>query len=302
MKKYAVIDLGTNTFHLLIATPDAQGGWSELVRKRIFVKLAEEGIDRIGDAAFSRGLAALDQFRLELDANHIPPNAVRAYGTAALRTAGNAQAFLQAAFVQTGLHVEIIDGLREAQLIFKGVRKAVPFPGNRVLVMDIGGGSVEMVLALDDQILWQQSFPVGVAVLFRRFQHSDPITPKEINAVERHLDKALAELWQTLDRYPAPTLIGAAGAFDTIDHMLLDPTLKPPLYGHVSVAAFEKLCDQILQTTLADREQMALLAPERRTMIVVGFILIRRLVRRGNMREIFTSVYSMKEGMLAEMI
>ncbi len=302
MTKYAVIDLGTNTFHLLIATPDCQGGWSERVRERIFVQLAEEGIDRIGDAAFSRGLAALEKFRQELAANEIPLDTVRAYGTAALRTAANAPAFLQAAFLQTGLRVELIDGQREAQLIFKGVRNAVPFPDNRVLVMDIGGGSVEMVLALGDQMLWQQSFPVGVAVLFRHFQHSDPITHKEIAAVEQHLDTALAELWQTLARYPVPTLIGAAGAFDTIDHLLLDPAAKHPLYGHVTVAEFEKLCEHILQTTLAEREQMEHLAPERRTMIVVGFILIRRLIRRGNMREIFTSVYSMKEGMLAEMI
>lgn len=302
MKKYAVIDLGTNTFHLLIATPNAQGGWAERVRERIYVKLAEEGIDLIGDAAFSRALAALEKFRQELDANGIQPDTVRAYGTAALRTARNGQAFLQEAFVRTGLQIELIDGQREAQLIFKGVRQAVPFPDNRVLVMDIGGGSVEMLLALGDQILWQQSFPVGVALLFRHFHHSDPIAAKEIAAVEQHLDDTLAELWQTLDLHPAPTLIGAAGAFDTIDHLLLDPTVKHPLYGRVTVAAFEKLCDQMLLTTQAEREQMKNLAPERRSMIVVGFILIRHIIRRGQMQEILTSVYSMKDGMLAEMI
>ncbi|MCB0533445.1 MAG: hypothetical protein KDD14_14680 [Saprospiraceae bacterium] len=302
MKKYAVIDLGTNTFHLLIATPNGQGGWVERSRERIYVKLAEEGIDRIGDAAFDRALAALERFRQELDANEILPNAVRAYGTAALRTARNGQAFLDEAFVRTGLQIELIDGQREAQLIFKGVRQAVPFPDNRVLVMDIGGGSVEMVLALGDTILWQQSFPVGVALLFQYFHHSDPITEKEIAAVEHHLDNTLAELWQALELHSVPTLVGAAGAFDTIDHLLLDPASKHPLYGRVTVAAFENLCNQILQTTLAEREQMKNLAPERRSMIVVGFILIRHIIRRGNMREILTSVYSMKDGMLAEMI
>lgn len=302
MKKHAVIDLGTNTFHLLIAEHSPAGGWTQVLRERIFVKLAEEGIERIGETAFARGLAALELFRKHLDQHGVPLESVPAFGTAALRTARNAPEFLREVYARTGIRAEAIDGQREALLIYKGVRQAVPFPDNRVLVMDIGGGSVEMVLADRQQVYWQHSFPVGVAVLFRHFHKSDPIAAEEIAAVEDFLDSTMADLWDVLRQYPAPTLVGAAGAFDIIDHLLLDLSTKPPLYGWIPVAHFEPLYHGIIHSTLAEREQWQDLIPERREMIVVGMILIRHILRRGNMREIFTSVYAMKEGMLAELV
>ena len=300
MNKRAVIDLGTNTFHLLIAERDTDGSWKQLLRERIFVKLAEDGIERIGDRAFARGMDALRIFRKHLDENGVSVESVPAYGTAALRTASNGPEFLRDVLVQTGVFAEAIDGKREALLIFQGVRQAVPFPDNRVLVMDIGGGSVEMVLAEGKQVLWQCSFPVGVAVLFRRFHKSDPIAAVEIAAVEAFLDEALTELWAILAQYPTPTLIGAAGAFDIIDHLLLDPLTKPPLYGWIPVSQLESLHDRVLKSTLYERENWKDLVPERREMIVVGMILIRYIIRRGAMQELYTSTYSMKEGMLAD--
>ncbi|MBL7775172.1 MAG: guanosine-5'-triphosphate,3'-diphosphate pyrophosphatase, partial [Saprospiraceae bacterium] len=152
MPKHAVIDLGTNTFHLLIAERDPAGAWSALHRDRLFVRLAESGIHHIGPAAYARGLEALLRFRQQLDRHAIAPETVLAYGTAALRTAANASDFLAELRRQTGIRAEVIDGHREAQLIFQGVRQAVPFPDNRVLVMDIGGGSVELILAEGEQV------------------------------------------------------------------------------------------------------------------------------------------------------
>jgi len=301
MPKRAVIDLGTNTFHLLVVEPNTNGpGWTPVMRERVFVKLAEEGIERIGPAAFERGLAALALFRQHLDRYGIPPETVAAYGTAALRTAANAPEFMQEVFIRTGIQPEAISGDREALLIYAGVRRAVPFPDNPVLVMDIGGGSVEMILADASGPLWRRSFPVGVAVLFRHFHKSNPIAAKEIAAVETFLDEELEDLWNALKKYPAPTLVGAAGAFDIIDHLLLDPATKPLLYGWIARADFEPLYDKIVRSTLAEREAWQSLIPERREMIVVGMILIRHILQRGNMREIYTSVYSMKEGMLEE--
>lgn len=301
MPKYAVIDLGTNTFHLLIAERNDQGNWNTLVRDRVFVRLAEDGIDRIGPAAFARGLETLRGFKQQLQNHDVPLHTVLTYGTAALRTADNAGAFLEALHQQTGIRAEVIDGQREAELIFRGVRQAVPFPDHRVLVMDIGGGSVEMVLAVGDQVLWQQSFPVGVAVLNRRFHKSDPIASAETEAIGQHLDEVCAELWARLEQYPTPTLIGAAGAFDIIDNLLLDPATKPALYGRVPVADFEQLYQRIIHSTLAERETWPKLAPERRKMVVVGMVLIQYVLQRGNMQEIFTSEYAMKEGMLQEL-
>lgn len=299
--RFAVIDLGTNTFHLLIIDRQPAGRWKEVFRERIFVKLAEEGIHEIGPAAYRRGLETMDLFAQQLAQHGVPPGQVRAFGTAALRTARNAPDFLREVERRTGIVAQAIEGEREARLIYQGVRQAVPFPEHPVLVMDIGGGSVEFVLADRSTVYWQRSFPVGVAVLYRQFHKSDPIHPDEVRAAEQFLDEALAECWTALAEYPTATLVGAAGAFDIIDTLLLDPATKPPLYGHIAVPDFWPVYRHIVGSTLAEREGMTLLPPERREMIVVGMILIRRILERGGIREIYTSVYSMKEGMLAEM-
>lgn len=298
----AVIDLGTNTFHLLIAEHEKGQPWSVVLKHRVYIKMAEDGIHRIGAAAFERGLRALSGFKKELDKAGVPPECVRAFGTAALRTAENAPEFIQKVLETTGIQTEVISGDREAALIFKGVKQAVPFPEQgRVLIMDIGGGSVEFIIADREKVFWQQSFPIGVAVLFRRFHHSDPVAAEEIAQEEHFLETSLAPLWQALGQWPADVLIGASGTFDVIDNFLLDPETKPPLYGQTTAAAFEPLCDYFIGSTLAERRGMPLLAPERVEMIVVAVILIRVVLRGAALSEIYTSAYALKEGMLEEL-
>ncbi len=300
--RVAVLDLGTNTFHLLIAEGDGAEGWHVVSKNKIFVKLAETGIERIGAQAFERGLNALRIFKTELDAAGVAPAQVRAFGTAALRTAENAPDFIEQATAILGIRPDSIPGQREAELIHKGVCRAVPFPDNRVLIMDIGGGSVEFIIADRERVYWQQSFPVGVAVLWRAFHRCDPIAGAEIRHVEDFLETALAHLWQALERYPCPSLVGASGTFDVIDLFLIDPAAKPERYGYIPVPDFYPLYDKLIASTLAERRAMPKLPDERVEMVVVAVVLIRKVLEKAGIREIFTSTYAMKEGMLAEML
>lgn len=300
--RLAVLDLGTNTFHLLIVDSNSSGQWTVLVKNKIYVKLAEEGISRIGDAAFQRGLDALRDFRRQLDEAEVLTEHIRAFGTAALRTAENAPDFLEQVWEIAHIRPESITGDREAALIHKGVKQAVPFPDNKVLIMDIGGGSVEFIIADREQVYWQQSFPVGVAVLFRGFQRSDPITPQEVQHLLLFLEKELKPLWEALDRFPCPTLIGASGTFDVIDLFLLDPSTKPELHGHITFEVFEPLREMLIRSTLTERRAMPLLPPERAEMVVVAMVLVQYVLQRSGIRDIYTSTYAMKEGMLAEMV
>lgn len=297
----AVLDLGTNTFHLLIVERKPDGHWHVLLKNKIYVRLAEEGIQRIGAAPYTRGINALRQFRMQLDEAGVPQGNIRAFGTAALRTAENAPDFLKEAWEIARIRPESITGDREAALIYKGVRQAVPFPDHRVLIMDIGGGSVEFIIADREQVFWQQSFPIGVSVLFRAFHHSDPIGGEEIGQLNQFLETTLGALWQALEQYPSSSLIGASGTFDVIDIFLLDPATKPELYGHLSPEDFEPLRDMLTRSTLAERRTMHQLPDERVEMVVVAMILIQYVLRRGRIRDIYTSTYAMKEGMLAEM-
>lgn len=296
----AVLDLGTNTFHLLIAGNDGNGGWKMLAKEKRYVKLAEAGIQRIGEAPFLRGIQALRDFRATLDAAGVAAGHIRAFGTAALRTAENAPDFLDQAESILGVRPQSIPGDREATLIHKGVRQAVPLPDHRVLIMDIGGGSVEFIIADRAGVYWQKSFPVGVSVLWRDFHRNDPITNEEIEAEEAFLENALGDLWQALERHPCPTLVGASGTFDVIDLFLIDPTQKPDLYGHIAVSDFYPLYETLVASTLAQRRAMPKLPDERVEMVVVAVVLIRKVLQKAGIDEIYTSAYAMKEGMLSE--
>ena len=164
MKKYGVIDLGTNTFHLLIIETDDTDAFREIYREQHFVKLAEDGIGTIGAAPYARALKVMQDFEEVLDKQQV--SGLCAFGTAALRTARNGQAFIEEVKTLTGIEVELITGDREAELIHKGVLQAVPFSSECWLIMDIGGGSVEFIIADKNEMYWAQSFPIGVAVLF----------------------------------------------------------------------------------------------------------------------------------------
>ena len=300
--RYAVIDMGTNTFHLLIVERVEDGVWKQVVRHRVFVRLAEEGLRRIGKAAYKRGLDALKLFKTQIDATQVPNSRIVAYGTAALRSALNSEEFLAEGYKITGFPLRVISGEREADLIYKGVRRAVPFPDKNVLIIDIGGGSVEFILANRRKVLWQKSFDIGISLLFQYFHKSDPIDPEEILALEDFLDIALKDLWKAMRKHKPATLIGASGAFDTIDNFLLNLASKPPLYGWVRFEQFERMHDRFIASSLKERKEWPKLEPDRMEMIVVSLVLIRFVCLRGDINEIYTSEYAMKEGMLEELV
>ncbi|MCB9284835.1 MAG: phosphatase [Lewinellaceae bacterium] len=299
MGKFAVIDLGTNTFHLLIVESGPDGGLVELDRERRFIKLAEEGIHRIGPAAWDRGIRALEDFTAVLRANDVEK--VRAFGTAALRTAANGPDFVREIKARTGIEVSMIPGEEEARLIHLGVMQAVPPFSGRSLIMDIGGGSVEFILADDHEVFWAKSFPIGVAVLYKDFHRSDPISVLEMEEVREHLAAVLVPLREAIQRFPAEVLIGASGTFDVLEDVLARE--KPfPNYGRFAVDRFYPFFRKLLPTTLAQRLAMPEVPPERADMIIVALVLVDYVLNLAPFREILVSHYAMKEGMLVELM
>lgn len=298
-KKYAVIDLGTNTFHLLVAEKQAGKSFKEIHRQRFFVKLAEEGIETIGAAPIARGLQAFQSFRAILD--ELAVKKIKAIGTAALRTATNGPAFIKKIKDEYDIQIELIDGNREAELIYKGVRQAVPFQTKNYLIMDIGGGSVEFIIANNEEVFWAQSFPIGVAVLYKNFHHSEPISDQETVDLQAFLNDYLTPLYQALKKFPAPTLIGASGTFDVLEFILAE---NKNLENHafVQVAAFEPLYQLLLKSTKAERFAMKAIPDTRADMIVVAVILIDFILRNANIEEIIVSSFAMKEGILSELM
>lgn len=296
MPKHGVIDLGTNTFHLLIAEVD-QHSVNEVYRERIFVKLAEEGIEKIGEAAFERATNAIAKFKIILDQHQIKK--VCAFGTAGLRSASNGQAFIEQIKSKYELDITIISGEEEARLIHKGVMTALGTLATKSLIMDIGGGSVEFIICDNDKIYWAQSFKIGVAVLFNNFHKEDPIHPKEIEAINNHLETTLISLKNELQKNPATILIGASGTFDVLENILVKE--KPhPHYASFSADKFSNVYDNLIASSLNQRLSNPEIPNDRAELITVAIVLLKYIIELANTQKIIVSSYAMKEGMLMD--
>ncbi|PPK84072.1 exopolyphosphatase/guanosine-5'-triphosphate,3'-diphosphate pyrophosphatase [Neolewinella xylanilytica] len=293
----AVIDLGTNTFHLLIAAVEAGDRVREVYRERIFVKLASDGIETIGPEPFARGIEALHHFAAVISQHRV--ERVTAIGTAALRTATNGPVFVRTAEQQTGIVIRLIQGDLEAELITRGVLAALPPLQDRVMIMDIGGGSTEFIIASEAGVHWRQSFPIGVAVLQRRFHRTDPISEAEIRELDEYLTRTLVPLRDVLSEYPTHHLVGAAGTFDVLADVLRDVDESPhPTSHRLALGGLEALHFRIVASTIDERLAIEGVPAERADLIVVAMLLIRFVMQLAATERITVSDYAMKEGIL----
>lgn len=297
--KYAVIDLGTNTFHLLIIDSSAGDLTNEVYRERIFVKLAEDGIETIGKNAYQRGLDALTHFQKIITEHQVKE--IKAFGTAALRTASNGNGFVHEVQSKIGLTIQLIPGTEEARLIHLGVTQAVELGDEKGLIMDIGGGSVEFIIADKNEVFWAQSFPIGVAVLHNIFHKKEPIHPVEIEMIHVHLKETLRPLFQVLKKHKTPRLVGASGTFDVLENLL--PHLqKTDLSASIDVKSFHPLYDEIIKMNMEERRSAEGIPLSRADMIVVAMVLINFIIEKADIEKIMVSAYAMKEGILWEMV
>lgn len=298
----AIIDLGTNTFHLLIAEIK-NGVLCESYKMEIPVKIGKGGIHqgKLTAEAFERGMLALGQFSNTIFSFQI--NKVTAFATSAIRNAANGQEFIQMAFDRFGISISAISGEEEAKLIFLGVSKSFKLPDENVLVMDIGGGSVEFILAKNEQILFKQSFEIGAARLLEKFNPSNPISTEEIKLIEQYLAEMLDPLFNIIYENPVRKLVGSAGSFETlVDIILKDfqtiPVAKSKHAHSIPKNLFEIFHALIIGSTQEQRNKLRGLVDFRVDMIVMASVLMNYCVESFQIEEIIASNYSLKEGIL----
>ncbi len=303
MSSIAIIDLGTNTFHLLIAEIN-ENKPKVIFQETIAVKLGEGGMrdGMINDLAFDRGVSAIRQFKTSID--HHGVFQIKAFATSALRSALNSENFIKKIVTETGIKIEIIDGNREAELIFSGVRAAINMKDQSSLIMDIGGGSVEFIICDQDQLLWKKSFDIGSARLMDQFHKSDPISESNISELHSYLNLVLTDLNTQLSIQKPKQLIGSAGAFETFASML-DPNFiiqfeKPEFT--IDLDQFKKISKFIIESNHEERAVTAGIPAVRVDMIVVATLLTRYVLDLHEFKTLKLSTHSLKEGVLFEMI
>ena len=215
MNTIGIIDLGSNTFHLLIAKVTSPQQFEEVYKEAFFVKLASEGIEKIGDKPFQKGIEIMVHFAEKCKDFNV--SEIKALGTATLRRAENAPFFMQQVYEKTGIEVAVISGDEEALLIAGGVHLAIPFIKEKVLIMDIGGGSVEFIISKGETIYWSKSFPIGISILYNYFHKDDPISEEELLKLTQFLDESLVDLMAILRVHNVNQLVGASGTLDVLE-------------------------------------------------------------------------------------
>lgn len=296
----AIIDLGTNTFNLLVYEGDPMAGLRMLHSEERPVFLGRGGIEHglIAADAIERGMATLRAFNGI--ARALGAERVSGFGTSAMRHARNAAELTDRARTELGITIRVIPGEMEAELIIAGVRQAVPFTSKPALVMDIGGGSIEFILATNKALMWKQSFELGATRLRERMPISDPITVEEEARITTHLDDRLEALYAIIDRHEPHQLIGSAGSFDSLASMISaergsEITSDQPSLAF-SALEFDQLKDRLLRMDRAERLRQPGLPEYRVDTLPYALIAVDRVLAAGGIRDMMWSRYALKEG------
>ncbi|HET6602559.1 MAG TPA: hypothetical protein VFG57_11400 [Gaiella sp.] len=262
--RVAAVDLGTNTTRLLVA--DVEGGeLEEVVRHEEITRLGES-VDRrriLLPTAVARVRNVLVDYRRE--AERLGAERVLAVGTSAVRDADNGEAFLGEVEWSYGFTTRLLDGGEEAEMMLRGVASDRPVAAG-TLVVDIGGGSTELVLTDGNRLSWANSTDAGSVRLTERFLHSDPPTDGELAACAKHVSSLLPPLRPS-------GAIGVAGTVVTAATVSIGAEASTHRH-RLSAEAARRALERVASLPLAEREQVAGLRPERAPVIVAGLVVL----------------------------
>ena len=294
----AAIDCGTNTIKLLVGEPPAAA-----VREMRMVRLGE-GIDatgRIGEAALARAFAAIDEYAAIIARHAVPPERIRFCATSASRDAENATEFVAGVRERLGVTPEVLTGPEEAALSFTGaVRHLRAEPAWPVLVVDIGGGSTELVLGGPEGPRRAHSMDIGSVRLHERHLHDDPPTDAQVRALLDDVDAALAAC--PVPAREAATVVGVAGTVTTVAAAVLDlPAYDRDLLDQqvLEVEEVHAAVRRLVGLDVAARRTLPYLHPGRADVIGAGALIWSRVLERAGVASVVVSECDILDGIAA---
>ena len=296
MNPIAIIDLGTNTFNLLVVE-QTQEGLHMLYATKEGVALGMGGINsnNITEDAWQRGLACVKRFKQK--ALEFGCQEILAIATSAVRNADNGKAFVNE-LERIGVPVRVISGIQEAEYIYQGVAIGHSFsrPG---LIMDIGGGSTEFIYANELGIDKLTSFEIGVSRIYQQFVFQDPFSLQDVHTINEYLDTHTGDFFNEMN---GVNLIGSSGSFETLYEMLHD---KPFPGGYTSITLgrieMEEIIETILTMTEAERDRHDRIIPIRRKMLPIAAVKIQWVMKKIGAEQVIITPYSLKEGVAYEL-
>lgn len=305
--RVAVIDVGTNTVRLLVAESDGHSAYRTLLTAQEITRLGQRLLParELQPEPIQRTVRALQRYRELAEAQGAAT--ILAVGTSALREAKNRAAFLAAARDAAGVEVVVIAGEEEARLALLGVRAGLPDAPARLVMMDIGGGSTELLLADGESILAAVSSGLGVVKLTETCLHGDPPLPAELEKVRRTAAECLDRARNAELRGIAPrdTFVGTAGTVTSLAavDLALVPYDPVRVTGHrLTRVRVAQLLHRLASLPLGDRRQVPGLEPGRADIIVAGGVICLAAMDALGYSTLTVSDGGLREGILLDLM
>lgn len=306
-KTFAAIDIGTNSFHLIVAEFLGNGEIKFLNNQRVFLRLASGEKNNkpfISEEDFEKAISALGNFTNIITKYKAK---VRAVATSAVREAANNDEFVKRVQLETGINVEIIDGKTEANLIFMGMKNAIPIKDKYVIGIDIGGGSTEFIYAVDEKIQFAESVNIGAVRLSKMFFPDYIITDKSVEECENYVSKLINETITYKKNLNLDFAIGSSGTVDTIcliKQYALKGSATNRLNGYeFSLDEFDKIYYQIMDLkTSEERMKIPGIETKRADVIPAGLIILKQAFKIFNIKNMALSEFALREGVIYDMI
>lgn len=292
--RVGVVDMGTNTFSLLIADVYSDK-FETIYSEKIGVSIGMGGINKgfIAMPAFRRGVKAMMKFKEICDQNDVVE--IRAIATSAIREAINAMDFTNEIFFKTTINPKVISGSEEADLIYNGVLWSHNFP-ERAVIMDIGGGSTEFIFATEAGIEEKVSLNIGISRIYQELKLEDPLTEKDVRKIEKWLDDRSNGFFKDKQ---CDVLVGASGTFETFHEMINHKHFSSNCQAQeMDMQAIASILDWVIHSTKLERNHHPYIIPIRRKMAPIAAVKTRWILNQLLVKKVFVSPCSIKEGVL----
>lgn len=304
--RVAAVDLGSNSFHLIIAEVLAGGTFEPIIREKEMLRLGDlvGRHGRIPDDAAAAAAGVMRRFRLLCDA--AGAGEIVACGTSALRRAANGGDVVDRIEAESGIPVDVISGTREAELIFRALRAGVVLEPAPAIGFDLGGGSVEITVGDAGGLRYASSQNLGVGTLTARFVTTDPVDRAERRALEDHVAEVLAPVVTAVAPLAPRLAVGSSGTLEDIARMVAvrrEPDVPRSLNQFTfSRDEFVVVRDAVLDATTAERLRFDGLEARRVDLIAAGVIFLDVAFDVFGFDELTISEWALREGILLEAI
>jgi exopolyphosphatase/guanosine-5'-triphosphate,3'-diphosphate pyrophosphatase len=308
-KIIAAIDIGTNSFHLVISKIYKNGTFKVLTRDKEVVRLGNSSKDMkyLSAEKIECGISALRRFKMVCDA--FKAGEIRAVATSATREAINKKVFIDKVLEETGIKIEVVSGIEEARLIYLGVLQALPVYNKKILLIDIGGGSTEFLIGEKGDVLYANTAKVGAVRVTERFFSERKIKNSLINECRLYVKSLINPVVRVIKKYNFEEAVGTSGTILTLGTMILsdssseiNPDFSVNNYSF-SKDAFHSITKMLFKCeSVSEIKEIKGVESERADILVAGAIILEQIFNEFNLKEITISGTALREGIVLDFI